>query len=92
MSHDDSPEAAVREYLAGAGRALERGDATSASVETICALAICLSIVRECIDSDPLRYRAAWERVATELAKLQPSLLRHAVRIIDARGRGPTPQ
>jgi hypothetical protein len=84
MSHDDSFEAAVREYLAGAQRALERGDATSASIEIVRALQYSFAIVRRHPYSDP-RYRESWESVADEMSKLPPSLLRQAMRIVDGR-------
>ena len=84
MSHDNSLEAAVREYLAGALRALERGDAAASSTEIVQALHYSFAIVRRLSDSDP-RFREAWERVASELSKLPPSLIRQAVLIIDGR-------
>ena len=90
MSYDNSFEAAVREYLAGALKALERGDATSASTEIVQALQYSFAIVHGLSDSDPLRYRQAWDAVANELSKLRPSLIRQAVRILDSRS-GPPP-
>ena len=83
MTYDN--DAAVRDYLAGALRALERGDASASCTEIVQALHFCFAIVRECIDSNPPHYRSAWESVAKELSKLPPSLLHHAVRILDDR-------
>lgn len=79
----DDRFAAVREYIAGAGRALDRGNAASASRELVIALQHCFATVREASDADPDRYRQSWEDVAKELAKLPPSLVRQALRIID---------
>ncbi len=75
--------AAAREYLAGAGRAIDRDDAASASRELVLALQNCIQIVRAASDADPERYREAWADVAQELARLPPSLLRKALRILD---------
>lgn len=80
---DNNRIAAVREYIAGAGRALDRGDVVSASRELALALQYCFAIVREASDTDPGHYRQSWEDVAKELAKLPPSLVRQAMRIID---------
>lgn len=79
----DNHIAAVREYIAGASRALDRGDAVSASRELVLAFQYCFSIVREASEADPIRYRQSWEDVAKELAELPPSLVRQAMRIID---------
>jgi hypothetical protein len=85
MGQDDGFEASVREYLAGAERALARGDAAAAAAEIVQALQYCFAIVHELTDSDPERYGKAWENLANELSKLPPTLIRHAVRIIDRR-------
>lgn len=86
MAYEHGYEGAVREYLAGAERALTRGDAVSASKEIVEALKHCFSGVRQLSTSNPDRYRQAWEDVAKELSKLPPSLVRHAARIIDDLG------
>jgi hypothetical protein len=83
MSYDDSYKAHVREYLAGAERALTRGDAVSASKEIVEALKHCVSGVRELGGHDPAGYGPDQEEIAKELAKLPPSLLRTAVRFLD---------
>ena len=84
MSYDNSNEVAVREQLAGALRAVERGDATACSTGIVQALQHSFAIGRRLSDSDA-RHRDAWERVANELSKLPPSLIRQAGRIIDGR-------
>lgn len=86
MSYDNDYKSHVREYLAGAERALERGDAVSASKEIVEALKHCFSGVRELGDSDPEGYAQGHERIAKELSKLPPSLIRRAVRMIDEKG------
>lgn len=83
MVYDDSPEAAVREYLAGAGRALERGDLLSVCKELITALGHAYSIERARISDASEEYRMFWDGVAGELSRLSPSLLRRA----EARSR-----
>ena len=86
MSNDPEFEAAVREYLAGATRALDRKDAASASIELVQALQYSFAIVHRGSGSDPTGYRHAWERVAYELSMLPPSLIRRTVQILDDRG------
>ena len=87
--YEDGLEAAARNYLAGATRALDRGDAPSASTEIVQALQCTFAIVRSGTDLQSIGYRHAWERVANELAKLPPSLIRQAARILD-EPRGPS--
>ena len=89
MANDNNNEAAVRDYLAGALRALDRGQPGSASAEVVQALQYCWSMVRAGSDADPSGYRNACERVAYELARLPPSLLREAVRVNDERSNPP---
>ena len=83
MTYDNNPEAHTQEYLAGAGRALTRGDAVSTAVEVVQALQMSLALVRQRIDPDSPEYRQAWERISQELSRLPPSFIREAVRIID---------
>lgn len=85
MTYDTSPEAAVREYLAGAERAITRGDVVSACREIITALSWAYSIVSGSNPSGSDQYKQDWEEVAFQLARLNPSLVRHAMRIIDGR-------
>ena len=86
MSYDSSYKSHVREYLAGAERALARGDAVSACKEIVEALRHCFSGIRELADSDPDHYAKGHEEITSELSKLPPSLIRGAVRVLDERG------
>lgn len=85
---DSRFEAAAREHLAGALRALDRDDAASASTEMVRALRYAFTIVREFSDSEPRRYAQAHAGVTFELAKLPPSLIRQAVRLLDRHAPG----
>jgi len=89
MTYDNSLEAAVREYLAGATRALDRGDVGSASTEIVQALYYSFGVVRSRLDADSPGYLEVWSRVASELSKLPPSLVRQAVRLLDERSGPP---
>ena len=86
MSYDNSYQSHVREYLAGAERALSRGDAVSACKEIVEALGHCFSGVVELGGSDPDSYAQSHEEVTKALVRLRPSLIRGAVRILDERG------
>lgn len=79
-------ETDVREYLAGAGRAVDRGDAVSAANEAAQAISLCFSWFRQQTDGKPQEYRCGWDSVANELSKLPPSLLREVARIAKDRG------
>lgn len=83
MTEDDL--SAVREHLDGATRALERGDPASASKELVQALRLSFAIVRHLQATDPDRYLPVWGEIANELAKLPPSLVREAMRIVEGQ-------
>ena len=83
MSDEERLEAAARAHMVRATAALDTGDAVSAATEIVKALQQSFAIVRSGTDLMSPGYRQAWERVANELAKLPPSLIRHAVRILD---------
>ena len=83
MRSDDSSMEAALEYLSGAVRALNRGAALSAVMETLEAARHCYSLFRHATAQDAGAYKKGWLEIARALTRLPPSVLREAVRIND---------
>jgi hypothetical protein len=83
--HDDLKERFL-DSLATATRALERGDAASATRECIDAANFAWACFRLSADAHSADYRRAWEEFVLTLRRLPPSVLRRAVEFL-----GPAP-
>lgn len=83
MNSDEPLHEAALEYLSGAVRALNRGAPLSAVREMLIATNMCYSLFKRATRLDKESYEKGWLETARELSKLDPSLVREAVRIID---------